>query len=109
MAGITSSSGAAANQLSNVRGLTLFSSNILYMADKNNHRVQRWLIGALNGSTVAGLVNGTSGSALNELSGPTGTSVDSSGNVYVADSGNHRVVFWLNGASSGIVVAGNGR
>ncbi len=109
MAGITSTGGVAANQLMNVRGLSLYSSNILYIADKNNNRVQQWFIGALNGSTVAGLANGTSGSELNELSGPTGTALDSSGNVYVADSSNNRVVFWLRGASSGTIVAGNGK
>lgn len=109
MAGITSSPGATTDRLMNVRGLSLYSSNILYVADKDNNRVQRWLIGALNGSTVAGRADGIPGAALNELFSPTGTALDSSGNIYVADSGNHRVVFWESGEFSGTIVAGNGR
>lgn len=109
VAGITSLSGTNATQLRNVRGLTLYSGIILNIADKDNHRIQQWSIGGSTGSTVAGQANGTFGTALNELYGPTGTVLDSAGNIYIADSGNHRVVFWTIGASSGVVVAGNGK
>ena len=109
VAGITSSSGTNATQLRNVRGLALYSRSVLNIADKDNHRVQRWSIGGSIGLTVAGQANGTFGAALNELYGPTGTALDSNGNIYVADSGNHRVVFWTIGASSGNIVAGNGK
>ncbi|CAF4350795.1 unnamed protein product, partial [Adineta steineri] len=34
--------------------------------------------------------------------------VDSSQNLYVADTYNNRVMFWANGSSSGTIVAGNG-
>lgn len=109
VAGVTSSSGTNATLLRNVRGLALYSGTLLNIADKDNHRVQRWSIGGSSGFTVAGQENGTSGAALNELYGPTGTALDSNGNIYVADSGNHRVVFWTIGASSGTIVAGNGK
>ena len=82
------------------------SSNSIYIADYGNNRVQRWLPGATSGTTVAGQASGTSGSAANLLNRPTDVVVDSGGNVYVADSNNHRIQYWANGASSGITVAG---
>ena len=38
----------------------------LYVSDSNNYRVQKWLPGATNGSTVAG---GSNGAGLNQLGG----------------------------------------
>jgi len=55
------------------------------------------------GTTVAG---GTSGSGLNQLSNPNRSFVDATGNIYIAEANNHRVVKWAPGASAGIVVAG---
>ena len=49
-----------------------------------------------------------SGNALNRLSNPTGISMDSKDNLYISDSANYRVVKYVPGASSGILVAGNG-
>jgi sugar lactone lactonase YvrE len=44
------------------------------------------------------------------MNGPAGIHVDASGNTYIADSENDRVVKWPRGATQGIVVAGgNGR
>lgn len=59
-----------------------------------------------NGITAAG-GNG-SGNAANQLSYPLGIFVDASGNLYVADNQNNRVVRYAPGAASGVVVAGDG-
>ena len=40
---------------------------------------------------------------------PLDVEIDASGNVYVADSQNHRIVLWTVGATSGTIVAGTGR
>jgi hypothetical protein len=109
VAGITGSASTGANQLTNPFGVTVDSSNTLYIADRGNNRVQKWLIGAPNGTTVAGQSNGVAGSALNYLNQPTDVDVDSSGNIYVTAIYNYRVLFWPSGASSGTIVAGNGR
>ena len=45
-------------------------------------------------------------SSLSHLNGPKGVSIDQAGNVYVSDTGNHRVVRWAPDAKSGILVAG---
>jgi hypothetical protein len=34
--------------------------------------------------------------------------VDDDGNVYISDQTNYRVLYWKNGASSGVMIAGNG-
>ena len=50
---------------------------------------------------------GVAGSANNQFSDPLGLALDSSsGTLYISDSGNHRVMRYLSGASSGVLVAG---
>lgn len=109
VAGITDSFGTAANQLTNPFGVTLDSLDTLFVADRGNNRVQKWLPGASNGTTVAGQFNGAPGTGLNYLTQPGNVNVDSSGNVYVTEIFNYRVSFWPSGASSGTLIAGNGR
>ncbi|CAF3849319.1 unnamed protein product [Rotaria sp. Silwood1] len=59
------------------------------------------------GITVAG--NGISGSALNQLNEPWNIFIDPTTDIlYIADSLNHRIVKWLPGATSGVVIAGTG-
>lgn len=68
----------------------------------------KYLQGTSTGVLVAG--TGIGGSALNQLatSGFRYLYVDSSENLYIADSNNQRIVRWANGASTGVIVAGNG-
>ncbi|CAF1388979.1 unnamed protein product [Didymodactylos carnosus] len=80
----------------------------MYIADTWNNRIQKWVIGASSGTTVAGDTTGANGSALNTLSLPYGVFVDQSQNVYVADTGNYRIMYWGNGMSTGSMVAGTG-
>ncbi|CAF1271665.1 unnamed protein product [Adineta ricciae] len=79
-------------------------NGILYVADSDNYRVQRFLPDTTSGTTV---VTGSSGSALNQFGSLDGLNVDDSGNIFVLDARNRRVVKWTPGASSGVVVAGN--
>lgn len=58
------------------------------MADFWNDRVMRWREGEAEGDIVVG-GNGR-GDALNQFYYPTGLSLDSDGNLYVADSVNVR-------------------
>ena len=61
----------------------------IYITDTNNHRV---LIYDTNGTQLYSF--GTRGSGEGEFNGPTGITVDTSGNVYVCDSGNNRIVVY---------------
>ena len=105
-------SGLADDQLNSAYGISFVSPNSLYIADESNHRIQKWLVGAVNGSTVAGLTNGTSGpSGLNStgLFNPRDVTLDSSGDLYIVDTSWNRVLYWPNGGSSGFAVAGQGK
>ena len=95
------------------RGIVVDSQDNIYIADSENHRVRK--IAASNGfiTTVAGNgvggYSGDGGSATGaSLLFPEGVAVDSQGNVYIADTGNHRIRR-VDGATSVITtVAGDG-
>jgi DNA-binding beta-propeller fold protein YncE len=108
IAGVTSSWGSTAVQLFHPYGLVLDSSSAVYIADRDNSRIQKWPMGSSNGTTVAGQ-SGSSGAAAAYLNSPADVAIDSSSNVYVADTSNHRVQYWTTGASFGTTVAGTGR
>ena len=46
------------------------------------------------------------GNALNQLSWTYKVNVHSSGDIYIADEGNDRIVKWESGSDQGVVVAG---
>ena len=59
-----------------------------------------------NATTIAGSSAGIGGSATNQLQNPDRIYVAPDGTMYIPDLGNSRILKWLPGASSGIVVAG---
>jgi DNA-binding beta-propeller fold protein YncE len=67
------------------------SNDNFWVVDNNNNRIQFYCRTASNttaGRTVAG---GTSGSGANQLNFPIGIALDSSLNLYVADTSNQRI------------------
>ena len=96
--------GAAANQLASPSGVFVDDNGNVFVADRFNHRVQRFTATSTIGVTVAG--GAGSGSNANQLNTPTSVFVDRAGNLYVSESGNNRVTRWATGATTGIVVAG---
>jgi len=102
----TGTAGSGASQLWGIQNVKVDVNGNIYIPDGSNNRVQKWAPGATSGTTVAGQSNGTGGSGLNQLSNPEDVFIDSSGNIYVADGGNHRIMRWAPGATSGTVVAG---
>jgi streptogramin lyase len=95
--------GLSANQLSGPNGVFVNDAKTLYVADTLNHRIQKWIYGALSGVTVAG-TNGTSGGSLTQLCYPESLRVDTNGYIYIVDRGNNRIVRWAPNATSGICV-----
>jgi sugar lactone lactonase YvrE len=80
-------------------GVRLDSSGNLWVADGGNNRVLRFKKTSSGISATADTVLGqpafttrVAGSAMNQLSSPNALLFDSSGTLYVVDSGNHRVL-----------------
>lgn len=96
--------GSLATHLDYPQGIAIDSSGNIYVADTENHRVQKWAPGGTSGVTVAG-GNGV-GSATNQLTLPWGIALDGDDNLLIVDYGNHRVVRWAPEAVEGVVVAG---
>ncbi|MFG2602313.1 RICIN domain-containing protein [Streptomyces sp. NPDC048514] len=86
---------ATAARLNSPTGVAVDSTGTLYITDYANHRVRKVTADGKI-STVAG--TGTQGyggddgpATAAQLSGPHGVAVDSTGTLYIADYGNHRV------------------
>ena len=100
---------AAEAQLKDPLGVAVDADGNVYIADTGNHRIRKVSGGLI--STVAGNARpGFSGDQNNgteaSLSFPSGVAVDAAGNVYIADTGNHRI----RKVSGGLIstVAGDG-
>jgi hypothetical protein len=99
----TGTPGSALNQLNSPWNIYLDpQTNILYIADSQNHRIVKWLPNASSGIIIIG--NGTSGSQPSQLNTPKDVFVDSSDNLYVADTNNQRVQFFPNGSTIGSTI-----
>ena len=104
---------ASAAMLSGPNGVAIDSSGNLYIADASNNRIRK--VDHVSGviTTVAG--NGTAGfdedndlATAAMLDAPKSIAVDSSGNLYIGDTGNNRIreVDYVSGVIT--TVAGNG-
>lgn len=82
-------------------GVAVDGAGDLYIADTSNNRIVEVPIvsGALSSAGQTVIVASGVSIAGEVLSGPTGLTIDPQGNLYIADTGNSRVVF-LPGASS---------
>ncbi|CAF2810242.1 unnamed protein product [Rotaria sp. Silwood2] len=87
-------------------GVAIDPSGNVFVSDYGYNRVMKWAPGAITGSLVAGIGNGTGGNSSNQLSCPLGIYLDQSLSLYIADACNGRIQKWLSGSSTGITVAG---
>ncbi|MBB5345314.1 NHL domain-containing protein [Tunturibacter empetritectus] len=81
--------------LDSPQGLALDPANNLYLADTHNHRIRRLNLTTGLITTIAGSTPGYSGDGAPALSAqlnlPTALAIDASGNLYLADTANHRI------------------
>lgn len=66
----------------------------LYVADRYNSRIQFYIAGQINGTTIAG-TTGITGANATLFNTPLSIALDSQLNLYVADSWNHRIQKFL--------------
>jgi sugar lactone lactonase YvrE len=111
--GGTGNSGNSANQLSYPLDMYIDRSGNIYVCDEGNNRIQKFAAGSTMGTNAVTVAGGNGpGSAANQLDDPRGLYVDAAGNIYVADSHNHRIQKFLAGSTSATnavtVAGGNG-
>jgi uncharacterized protein (TIGR03437 family) len=114
MAGFGGDNGPASNaQLNSPAGLALDSAGNLFIADEQNARIRMVSHGVITTVAGNGTQNGTPGfsgdngpATSAQLNRPKGVAVNSAGNLYIADFGNHRIRMVSHGVIT--TVAGNG-
>ncbi|CAF1467869.1 unnamed protein product [Adineta ricciae] len=83
--------GNSLHQLISPKGIIVDNLGYIYISDERNNRIMRWYEGDRQGLIIVGnkvqQIKET-----NQLSFPQGLTFDVQGNLYVADSGNNRIV-----------------
>jgi DNA-binding CsgD family transcriptional regulator/sugar lactone lactonase YvrE len=87
---------ANAALLSLPHGVAVAANGDIYIADTGNNRVRRvdartHLITTIAGTGKAGFAGDSAAAVAAELFGPFGVTIDSGQNLFIADTGNHRV------------------
>ncbi|CAF1038106.1 unnamed protein product [Adineta steineri] len=90
----TGLTGITSTLLNHPTSVTYDPMGNMYIADMFNHRIQLYLLGQSNGTTIAGILSqpGTNSTMLNY---PVSVAFDNQLNLYVADSFNQRIQKFL--------------
>ena len=107
--------GVTANSFNNPQAIAVDSGGNVYISDEDNNRVLYYPAGSTTATRVYGqggsfTSNGVNmgGVSANSLADPVGIVLDGSGNLYVADYGNSRVLFYPAGSTTATRVYGQG-
>ncbi len=102
---------ATAAMFSDVTGLAMDSIGNLYVADRSNRRIRKvtatGIVSTVAGTGAQGFSGDGGAATAATLNAPTSVIVDPAGNLYFADSSNHRIRRIDNGGTI-TTIAGNG-
>ncbi len=113
LATVLASHGTASGQVGSPMGLAIDSTFQLFIADAGNSRVLRIANANTTALATSGVAIATAGTALNKVIAPQGITIDGNGDLYVADTGNSRILKWKNANpttanSSAMALTGSG-
>jgi DNA-binding beta-propeller fold protein YncE len=86
-------------------GLFVDLNNTLYCSLRDHHQVLKKSLNTDEKVSISAVGNGSNGSALNMLDRPHGIFVTSTFDLYVADSGNNRILLFKSGQSNGTTLS----
>ncbi|CAF0989098.1 unnamed protein product [Adineta steineri] len=104
---IQGSAGSALNQFGLMAQMSIDINGNIYILDPNNNRVTKWAPGAGTSSIVA--AGNGKGSNASQINGAYGMYVQTSTSIiWIADTGNNRIVKWSSPSTSTIVCGTSG-
>ncbi|CAF5033033.1 unnamed protein product, partial [Rotaria magnacalcarata] len=109
---IAGGNGAGLNpyQLNSPTGLYYDEQNqILYISNEASHSITQWVLGSYEPHNIYAGIPGRPGNSAAQLFYPEGITIDKYGNLYVADTSNHRIQMFCPNAIQGITIAGTGQ
>jgi tripartite motif-containing protein 71 len=84
--------GSGAGQFSGPRGVAVGTGSVVYVADTANNRIEEWAAAKGAGEPPTFAQSFAPANIEGSLKEPDATAVDTSGNVFIADSGHERVL-----------------
>ncbi|MBI4749351.1 MAG: hypothetical protein HY774_12740 [Acidobacteria bacterium] len=93
---VIATNGAGSGQVGSPRGLAIDLSFRLFVADDSNSRILRINNANTVTSSTTGVIIASRGVGLNQVQNPQGVAIDTTGTLYIADTGNSRVLRFLN-------------
>lgn len=100
----------ASTGLGTTAGIAVSSTGLVYIADPSNNRIVSCPVGTVPCASPTPLALGTPASSSTTpttLNGPMGVAADGAGNVYIADTGNNRIVKVNTAAGTWSVIGNN--
>ncbi|CAF0990231.1 unnamed protein product [Rotaria sordida] len=97
--------GSSLNQLAYPEGVFVDDDGAIFIADRDNHRVIKYMPGASNGELVAG--GNKPGNNSNQLYTPSKVVVGKHGTMFICDRINNRVQRWSKNANQGETIMKN--
>lgn len=84
------------------------ANQILYISNEDSHSITQWIIGDYENRNIYAGIPGRPGNSSAQLFYPQGITLDQYGNLYIADTSNHRIQMFCPDAVFGITIAGTG-